>query len=443
MRLSSNVLSSRRFLSRGVAGAFVAAAIFQAVATSQARAQAVNPLDYVPASSGVFVHVRASELWNAPLIAEIRKTIGKDLDTILSEAENEIGIRPDIVETATFFYPHFPMGPGDEQAFVGIVVTNKPYDKSTILKNIRKKDGKEQDGLVPLTDKLFLTFLDDRTFAVTHDSLLGKTKKLQTADQKPGVMSEALKLAREKNQFVFSMDFSQLPNEIFTAAPAELKPFLPLLKTKSSTLVGNLKEKELKLRLHFTSENAEASEDAEGSFKLLMKLASEGLARVLKNEEYVKELGPLVVGMKEIERAVNNVKQTRDGVRLEVAMDINANFPIGEVISKTLKEIRGGSSQARALNNLKQIALAMHNYHDANNGFPASAICDKKGKPLLSWRVAILPYIEQQNLYMEFKLDEPWGQRKQQKADRQDAQDLRDSRCKSDGRQNPLPCLYW
>jgi prepilin-type processing-associated H-X9-DG protein len=33
---------------------------------------------------------------------------------------------------------------------------------------------------------------------------------------------------------------------------------------------------------------------------------------------------------------------------------------------------------------------------------------DKKGKPLLSWRVAILPFIEQDNLYKEFKLDEPW-----------------------------------
>ncbi len=36
------------------------------------------------------------------------------------------------------------------------------------------------------------------------------------------------------------------------------------------------------------------------------------------------------------------------------------------------------------------------------------AITDKDGKPLLSWRVAILPYLEQQELYNKFKLDEPW-----------------------------------
>ncbi len=50
----------------------------------------------------------------------------------------------------------------------------------------------------------------------------------------------------------------------------------------------------------------------------------------------------------------------------------------------------------------------MLNYHDTIGHFPAQAIYDKNGKPLLSWRVQILPYIEQQPLYNEFHLDEPW-----------------------------------
>jgi hypothetical protein len=60
-------------------------------------------------------------------------------------------------------------------------------------------------------------------------------------------------------------------------------------------------------------------------------------------------------------------------------------------------------------NNLKQIILALHALHDTYNALPPAAISDKKtGKPLLSWRVAILPYIEQMNLYKQFNLDEPW-----------------------------------
>ncbi len=50
----------------------------------------------------------------------------------------------------------------------------------------------------------------------------------------------------------------------------------------------------------------------------------------------------------------------------------------------------------------------MHNYHDTNGSMPPAAVCDKTGKPLLSWRVLILPYVEQDELYKEFKLDEPW-----------------------------------
>jgi hypothetical protein len=50
----------------------------------------------------------------------------------------------------------------------------------------------------------------------------------------------------------------------------------------------------------------------------------------------------------------------------------------------------------------------MHGYHDVFNRLPAAAIVDKDGKPLLSWRVAILPYLEQEALYKQFKLDEPW-----------------------------------
>src|SRR5262249_44520591 len=59
-------------------------------------------------------------------------------------------------------------------------------------------------------------------------------------------------------------------------------------------------------------------------------------------------------------------------------------------------------------NNLKQIALAVINFSDANSGRMPADITDKSGKALLSWRVAILPYIEEDKLFKEFKRDEPW-----------------------------------
>lgn len=72
---------------------------------------------------------------------------------------------------------------------------------------------------------------------------------------------------------------------------------------------------------------------------------------------------------------------------------------------------RIGEAKARQqdANNLKQLAIAMHNYHDSMGTFPnAVAYRTKDGQPGLSWRVAILPYIEQEGLFRSFKLDEPW-----------------------------------
>jgi hypothetical protein len=58
-------------------------------------------------------------------------------------------------------------------------------------------------------------------------------------------------------------------------------------------------------------------------------------------------------------------------------------------------------------NNFKQIVLAMHNY-EATYGVMPGDVLDAKKKPLLSWRVQLLPYMEQENLYKKFKLDEAW-----------------------------------
>ena len=60
-----------------------------------------------------------------------------------------------------------------------------------------------------------------------------------------------------------------------------------------------------------------------------------------------------------------------------------------------------------SMNNLKQIGIAIHGYHDTNGKMPADVV-DKDGKAILSWRVLLLPYLEEDALYKKFKLDEPW-----------------------------------
>jgi hypothetical protein len=69
---------------------------------------------------------------------------------------------------------------------------------------------------------------------------------------------------------------------------------------------------------------------------------------------------------------------------------------------------REAARRAQCTNNLKQIALAMFNYQQTYGAFPPCWTVNPEGKPLLSWRVLLLPYLDQDELYKKFKLDEPW-----------------------------------
>jgi hypothetical protein len=69
--------------------------------------------------------------------------------------------------------------------------------------------------------------------------------------------------------------------------------------------------------------------------------------------------------------------------------------------------VGGDRDRQKSSNNLKQIGLAFHNHADARDSLPNNTY-GPDGKPLLSWRVHILPFIEQDNLYRQFNLNEPW-----------------------------------
>ena len=91
-----------------------------------------------------------------------------------------------------------------------------------------------------------------------------------------------------------------------------------------------------------------------------------------------------------------------------VVFDLEPVLQDPKAISDALEPVRRSARVTQTKNNVRQILLAMLNFESAMRHLPARAITDDDGKPLLSWRVQILPYLEQNNLYKQFKLDEPW-----------------------------------
>jgi hypothetical protein len=73
-----------------------------------------------------------------------------------------------------------------------------------------------------------------------------------------------------------------------------------------------------------------------------------------------------------------------------------------------VQKVREAAYRTQSANNLKQIGLAIHKYHDTYNSFPPAVVYSKDGQPLYSWRVLILPFLGEERLYRQFKLDEPW-----------------------------------
>jgi hypothetical protein len=144
------------------------------------------------------------------------------------------------------------------------------------------------------------------------------------------------------------------------------------------------------------------SQDAQAAEALLAKLVD--LLKLAGRDKELRQALP------DFEKIASTLTPKQSGDRLTLGLDekeIEASGLLA-ALQQAGQKARGAAGRAQSMNNLKQIALAMFNYHEASKHFPSPASRSADGKPLLSWRVAILPYIEQGQLYNQFHLDEPW-----------------------------------
>ncbi len=95
-----------------------------------------------------------------------------------------------------------------------------------------------------------------------------------------------------------------------------------------------------------------------------------------------------------------------DGTRVRISLhDVQQ---IIRLLAPHIQQAREKARRRTRMNQFKQIALAILNYDDRHKTFPTNANYSKEGQPLLSWRVHLLPYLEQSKLYEQFHLNEPW-----------------------------------
>jgi hypothetical protein len=399
-------------------------------------APAADPLPpdlaLVPSDAAGFVHVRVADLYRSEHFREFRQLLSKAGEDAIKAFNTRFVPAPNTVDRITMFILA-PVGGGrGEPEIVAVIATSAPFEKDRLVKSLVEGTAK-QDGNVYADERgtVAVYIPSDRLFALGSPDGVRKiaTRRRGTND---GPLAPALALAAGGKPFVAAGNTSLIPAEAFERATPREQPFLPLFRARLVTLVADFdKGTHLDLRLRYADVQAanSAEEAAKAGIFMAEQFLAEGRKEVQKKltdpnpgkiEQLPEAAGALfaLAAINQADEILKTLPLRKDGteLRLDVTLPpgpatmVAATGAVGAgLLLPAVQKVREAANRSRGQNNLKQIALAMHNYHSAQGALPPHAIYSKDGKtPLLSWRVAILPYIEGNNLYQQFKLNEPW-----------------------------------
>jgi hypothetical protein len=381
-----------------------------------------------------------------------------------------------------------------ETPWVVIVQTARALDADEVKHSLRAWEPRGRGGLewggdykgkmlypIPARPDLpqVLCLFGDRTFifgdmhAVQRIVDAGKTPKGQ------GPLADALHLAQAEHAVTAGLSLTPKQGRILREVVARLprsdgrmrflaRFLAPFLPAQSATLTLDLgRDTRAAVQLRF-------AEDAQAQTAGLAVQDAVTLLRIFAVSDWVEaaqqqvqegrtdvdeQRGRFALALaKRLEEALRSARmEPRDGqvqLALRVRTDADALAAENRAALKAARQapdFEQTRNRKRSAQNLREIVLGMHRYHDTLYALPPAAIidnqdqrlpnapadkpgkslpsrgyfsrqprpsnapADKPGEPLLSWRVALLPFLGQEKLYREFKLDEPWDSEHNQK----------------------------
>jgi prepilin-type processing-associated H-X9-DG protein len=356
----------------------------------------------VPAETLLFVSLRPADVWNGELGKEVRKALGKDAALLTAELDKSLGVPLDQIERLTIAVVDNINNP------LVTVVTAKPFAAGKVVPEQFKKASQEMykgRTLSVLGERLAFCELGDRVYLMGNPK---QVKEVLDGPPKKGDLTPALALASGKHGATLGVNLVAAIKELPGGLPEELDPWKPLFQARVGMATLDVGEQSsLKARLTFA--NADAARAAEKAARDLRGLGLKFLPEATKELGKQKEMAAAVELLKLAGKALEETKLELTGSELRSESKAGTDAAkIGPLVIAALQRTRESAARIQSANNLKQIGVAMHSYLDSTGSFPAHAVFDKDGKPLLSWRVLLLPYVEQDALYKEFKLNEPW-----------------------------------
>lgn len=442
-----------------------------AVTTTTVAAQPPAGVDLVPTNAAAFATVKVSDLWDSDQLKPAREVLAKDELKVLQQIEKAVGVAPAEIERVTVFWPAYfgaeapflvittrkpfneakllkslramPLGampwggPGFDRGHSAPAVQvgpTKGVDSAPAPKipipDKKDPDKKDLDPCQPGQDKpaadaapgddlyylpehgpfQVMQLVDERTilflpsgdrggaaFAVVVAHLLKKNAK--------GPLTAAL---AESGKHTFAAA-AKVPSIVgFEGAlPPYFVPFRALLKANVVAMTADIGATS-KLNATITFPDAASAKRAEPVLKTLFQMGEEHLTEARKGLAEDAEFAAVFLPLLEVaSKALNKAEVKADAATILASTEADVGPAVAKAVAAAPQIIVGASDRTRTQNNLKQIGLAIHNYHDTFNQMPMDVL-DATGKPILSWRVQILPYLEQDNLFRQIDMTKPW-----------------------------------
>ena len=403
------------------------AALLLPICATAAEPKRVAGTETIPATGFFVLSVNVAQLWDAEQLAGLRKGLQDGKNPFVKDLKGEVGLDLADVDRVTVTMPRFPFEGGNRSLPILYITARKALEVPKIMKGIsavaaaefRKEKPnfpEELDGknVYVVEGKKMVVVIDDRTFAILQSSggpeetakFLGNLKVGKPAQEGP--LADVFALA-PKHTLVVGVDFAPVRKALEAAGevPAEFKPLASMIQAERGLLTFDFGAK-VSAAAQLTFFDAETAKKVEPSAKEIFEM---GRALLLKGKkekgrdaETVAVVDP-ILAFGEAALAKADVKL--DGKVLTLSAGGEADAPLKKSLEAFPAWAATSAARMQTQNNLKQIGLAMYNYEAANGHFPQD-ITDKNGKAILSWRVQLLPYMEQENLWKQLDLTKPW-----------------------------------
>ncbi|MFT3882270.1 MAG: DUF1559 domain-containing protein [Gemmatales bacterium] len=428
---------------------------WEATGAPQAETKASDPLALVPGDSIGFVHVEGKSLWNSSILDELQKNVPaakwkKFEDDLFQEAEKISGIARKNLRSATLVIdswevPQIPAG-------ALLFTSTTPLDPEKYIKGAKayfagrfrqfdeghsESPGVQHEGieLSPIGalpgQKLYACLLQPSIAVIGELNTIKKLVNQQKQGANDGPLGTSVKAARGhdlalgiqlpeamRNQLAALLQMAGGTRNV-PEMQLGLKVFEALLEMDQMHLFLDI-QKDLLLNISVKATNEKAAIRFQRFFDMWALMGDFGL-------QYLSSMtnSSAPIGLRDLKKffgtmaeAAASSKTTIEGTKVNFTLNATDAGPqlMSAATSGLTRMIMLQDRQTRQMN-LRQLAIAMHNYHNDYNRLPAPAVYKgaritpapgSNEKPLLSWRVTLLPYIEYDQLYKQFHFDEPW-----------------------------------